>query len=153
MSRTTFRLTALFLLAGLLATAGCTHYEMTSGDTTPVITTITTAPWMTPAATYTAQSWGGEIVPPREGQGLDSIWIHNFETSPNVLTTKKGTLVTWTNLDFKPFSVVSDIPGLFAGEVQPLGGTFTYLFAKAGTYGYSVDPYNESCRGIVIVIA
>lgn len=142
----------LLFLAALQAAAGCTHYEVTSGYTTPIATTTTNAPWMTPAATYTAQSWGGEIIPPREGQEPNSIWIFNFETSPNVLTVKKGTLVTWTNLDFKPFSVSSDIQGLFKGEVLPLGGTFTHFFAEPGTFGYSVDPYNESIRGLVVVV-
>jgi plastocyanin len=151
MSKPTFRVTAIFLLAGLLAAAGCTQFEITSGNVTSVTTGPITASTILPISTGDGLSWGGEFVPPREGQGDHDIRVWNFECAPNVLIVKTGTTVTWQNLDFKPFDVISEEPGLFNGEILPLGGTWSYRFDNAGTFGYTISPYDASCRGIVVV--
>jgi plastocyanin len=96
--------------------------------------------------------YNGEIVPPREGEGPDDIWVINFECAPNVLKITAGTTVTWTNLDFKPFVVISD-GGFFSGYLQAHGGTWSYRFENPGDFGYSIDPYNDEAQGIIIVQA
>jgi plastocyanin len=146
------RLLTVIILAGLLVGAGCNHYEVTSGNVTSLTTPADTSLSQTlPTATGDGIDWGGEFVPPREGQGDHDIRVYNFECSPNVLIVKVGTTVTWQNMDFKPFSVISDIPGFFSGEILALGGTYSYTFTQPGTFSYGIDPYDASCRGIVVV--
>jgi hypothetical protein len=151
MSRMLFVSIVLLLLIALPATAGCNHYEVTSGNETKVTTDAPTVSTTLPIATGDGISWGGEFVPPREGQGDHDIRVWNFECAPNVLIVKTGTTVTWQNLDFKPFDVISEEPELFNGEILALGGTWSYTFYKAGTFGYTISPYDASCRGIVVV--
>ncbi len=47
--------------------------------------------------------------------------------------------------------MVSD-DGLFAANVEPTNGTFSYLFDTAGSFGYSIDPYSGVWQGVVIVV-
>ena len=62
-----------------------------------------------------------------------------------------GTTVVFKNLDIVSFTVVSD-DGLFAGNMTPDRGTWSYTFEDAGIFGYTIDPYNEELRGEVIVL-
>ena len=73
-----------------------------------------------------------------------TVSIQDFAFSPSTLTVKAGTKVTWTNNDGATHDVAStDGPGTDAATTDlfasgPLGGgeSFTYTFAKAGTYYY-----------------
>ena len=113
----------LFLTAGvglalavLLIAAGC-------GSTSSASTTTPT-----PASTTSATN----------------VTIQNFAFTPQTLTVKVGTTVTWTNNDSAPHTVTSASSmstsatrtGLFdSGTLNP-GQTFSFTFAKPGTYFY-----------------
>jgi plastocyanin len=88
-----------------------------------------------------AMSSGGAAVAPATGT---TVTIQDFAFSPSTLTVKAGTKVTWTNNDGATHDVAStDGPGtdaattgLFAGGPLGSGESFSYTFAKAGTYYY-----------------
>jgi plastocyanin len=150
----------VLVLSSILTISGCAHPGQIASNlnTAPPAGTNsqdaeTVPPGPAPAATGQTQAsalYNGESVPARAGEGPDDIWVINFECAPNVLTVKAGTAVTWTNLDFKIFVVVSDT-GLFNGYLQAHGGTWSYTFDSPGAYGYSIDPYNDVANGMVIV--
>ena len=77
------------------------------------------------------------------------VTIDNFSFSPQNLTVRTGTTVTWTNRDDIPHTVVST-DGVFKSKVRDTGEKFSYTFTKAGTYPYfcSVHP---KMTGTVVV--
>jgi plastocyanin len=78
------------------------------------------------------------------GSGGTDVTIQNFSFTPQTITVKPGTKVTWTNKDSVPHNIVStDGPSLTAGPTPTFnsgtlsqGQTFSFTFAKAGTYFY-----------------
>jgi plastocyanin len=104
----------------------------------------------TPVGTPTSASGGGSAVS-----------IANFAFSPQTLTVKAGTTVTWTNNDGAPHSVAStDGPstsakttGVFDSGNLGAGQTFSFTFDKAGTYYYdcTIHAAQASMHGTVIV--
>jgi plastocyanin len=116
------------------------------------LTTVNTTATTAATATTSLPNYGGAIIPANEGQSPTEIWLDNYEARPNALVVTKGTTVTWVNHDYwKPLTVVSD-DGLFAANVEPTNGTFSYLFDTAGSFGYSIDPYSGVWQGVVIVV-
>jgi plastocyanin len=77
------------------------------------------------------------------GGSAAAVAIQNFAFTPQTLTVKAGTTVTWTNNDSAPHTVTSadgistsaSTTSLFNGSVNA-GATFSYTFTKAGTYYY-----------------
>lgn len=74
--------------------------------------------------------------------------IKSFAFSMSV-TVPVGGSVTWKNLDGEPHTVVSTT-GLFRSAALDQGDSFTFKFAKAGTYSYlcSIHP---NMRAVVVV--
>jgi plastocyanin len=125
---------------------GCASHEEIIANTVLVI------PSATINKTSTITDYHGAIIPALEGEGPAEIWLNNYESRPNALIVAMGTTVTWTNNDYwKPLTVVSD-DGLFASNIEPSGGTFSYLFEYTGTFGYTIDPYSGVWQGVVIVV-
>ncbi len=89
-----------------------------------------------------------------------SVTIQNFAFTPQTLTVKAGTTVTWTNSDSAPHTVTSadgistsaNTTSLFNGSVNP-GQTFSYTFTKAGTYYYlcTIHRSQAGMHGEIIV--
>jgi len=75
--------------------------------------------------------------------------IDNFSFGPQTVTIPVGATVTWVNRDDIPHTVVST-EGVFKSKVRDTDETFSYTFAKAGTYPYycSVHP---KMTGTVVV--
>ena len=67
--------------------------------------------------------------------------IDNFSFAPASITVAVGTVVTWTNRDDIPHTVVSD-DKVFKSKVLDTDEKFSYTFRKPGTYPYfcSVHP-------------
>jgi plastocyanin len=92
----------------------------------------------TPMPTMTSS---GAAVAPATG---NAVAIQNFSFTPQTLTVKAGTKVTWTNQDTTVHNVTStNGPGinaattsLFSSGSLNQGQSFSYTFAKAGTYYY-----------------
>jgi len=118
-------LTVLSLLILAVALAGCSS-----------------SPGPVPQSTGTAA--------PAAGPG--AITIKSFAFSPQEITVKQGTTVTWTNLDGVAHTIVSDAGAPEAISSGPLsqGASFSFSFTKPGTYPYhcSIHP---SMTGSVIV--
>ena len=70
--------------------------------------------------------------------------IKNFAFAPAALTVKAGTTVTWTNQDADAHTVTSkDGGGPLASAALNTGQTYSYTFAKPGTYAYlcTIHPF------------
>jgi plastocyanin len=154
--RDLYRIFVPLVLSSCLMLVGCAGHEVIIANTTLVIPS-SIQPSSTPSATVNTTpalpSYHGAVIPALEGEGPADIWLDNYESRPNVLIVTISTTVTWTNNDYwKPLTVVSD-DGLFASDIQPSGGKFSYLFEYAGTFGYTIDPYSGVWQGVVIVVA
>jgi plastocyanin len=79
----------------------------------------------------------------QEKASASEVKIDNFNFSPATLTVPAGTMVTWTNRDDIPHTVVStDDPRVFRSKVLDTDEKFSFTFSKPGTYAYfcSVHP-------------
>jgi plastocyanin len=72
----------------------------------------------------------------------NAVNIDKFTFSPVTLTVPAGSTVTWTNRDEEPHTVVAN-DGSFHSPGMGTQGTFSYTFAKAGTFDYvcSIHPF------------
>lgn len=70
--------------------------------------------------------------------------------TPDVLTIKAGTTVTWTNESSLTHTVTSDTD-LFDSGNMGKGDTFSYTFTTAGTYTYHCIPHKAYMIGTIIV--
>jgi plastocyanin len=107
--------------------------------TTPVQQPVNNSPTQLPATS----------IPSSSGTTVD-VAIANFSFSPDTLTIKVGTTVTWTNQDSVEHTVTSDT-GLFDSGNLSQGKTFNYTFTEAGTYPYHCTPHHSKMAGTVIV--
>jgi plastocyanin len=87
----------------------------------------------------------------------NSVMYTNSGFSPNEITVKVGTEVTFGNGSSKQMWVASDphpthtdLPGFDAKQAMGTGESFKYIFKKAGTFGYH-NHINPSDTGKVIV--
>jgi plastocyanin len=76
-----------------------------------------------------------------------SVLIKNFAFSPQTLTVKVGTTVTWTNEDSATHTIKSDT--FNSGNIAT-GGKFEFKFDRIGTYDYSCS-IHPSMTGKIIV--
>jgi amicyanin len=79
-----------------------------------------------------------------------AVKIGNFTFGPQELKVKAGTMVTWTNEDDIPHTVVS--PNNFRSKVLDTDDTYAFTFTTPGTYKYfcSLHPH---MTGTVVVEA
>jgi plastocyanin len=77
------------------------------------------------------------------------IVIKDFMFTPNSLTVKPGSTVTWVNKDDEPHSVVSDT-GLFRSGAVDTNETFSYKFDKPGTYHFTCAIHPRMVGTIVV---
>jgi plastocyanin len=75
--------------------------------------------------------------------------IDNFTFEPETLTVAAGTTVTWTNRDDIPHTVVST-DGVFRSKVRDTDETFSYTFAKPGTYPYFCSVHPKMTGKVVV---
>ncbi len=101
---------------------------------------------------------------PVSGGGMGSatsVLIASYAFSPQSITVKAGTTVTWTNNDSVPHNVVSasdastgaSTTDTFASGNLTQGQTFSYTFDTAGTYYYecSIHASMATMHGTVVV--
>jgi plastocyanin len=72
----------------------------------------------------------------------NAVNIDNFTFAPVTLTVPAGSTVTWTNRDEEPHTVVAN-DGSFHSPGMGSQATFSYTFAKAGSFDYvcSIHPF------------
>jgi plastocyanin len=110
---------ALILAVGAFA-AAC-------GGGTSTSSTTAVAPGTTAGGTPSTTAAGGAT----ETQ----VAIKGFAFNPAEVTVKVGDTVTWTNNDSANHTVVADNGEFKSGDLGQ-GATFSFTFAKAGTYPY-----------------
>jgi plastocyanin len=106
----------------------------------------------TTASTTTTAAGGG---------GTASVSIKNFAFTPQTITVKAGTSVTWTNNDSAQHTVTSadgistsaNVTSMFDSGLFNQGQTFSFTFTKAGTYFYecTIHKAQAAMHGEVIV--
>ena len=79
------------------------------------------------------------------------IELKAFMFEPTALTVAAGTAVAWKNLDPEPHTVAS-VDGTFRSGALDQGDSFTFTFAKPGTYRY-VCSIHPQMTGTIIVKA
>jgi len=78
-----------------------------------------------------------------------AVTIDNFTFKAPLVTVKPGTIVTWTNGDDIPHTVVSrDV--LFKSKVLDTGDRFSFTFAKPGQFGYFCSLHPHMTGTIVV---
>ncbi len=113
---------ALFVLALL---AGCGKSDKKSSDTTKA-----------------ADTKSGTTTGDAGGSSRNAVDIKGFAFHPDDLKVKAGTKVTWTNSDSTDHTTTSDKGKPFDSGHLGKGKSFSYTFAKAGTYKYFCDIHN-----------
>ena len=78
--------------------------------------------------------------------------------SPETITVRRGTQVTWTNEDRNPHQIASDphpahknLPGFDSPEPLLLKESYSYTFEKTGTFTYHDHLNPLKLKGTVIV--
>ena len=79
----------------------------------------------------------------------NSVTISNYSFGPAAIKVKAGTTVTWTNQDGVEHTVTGDNGGP-SSALFGRGASYTYTFAKAGTYTYHCMPH-PYMKGTVVV--
>jgi plastocyanin len=75
--------------------------------------------------------------------------IDNFSFGPATLTAPVGTMVTWTNRDDIPHTVVST-DGVFKSKVLDTDEKFSFTFSKAGSYPYFCSIHPKMTGKVVV---
>ena len=79
-----------------------------------------------------------------------TIAIKNFAFTPNTITVKAGTNITWTNNDSAPHSIISDSGNLLNSKVLATGESFSFTFTKEGTVGYHCGLHSMMKAKVII---
>ena len=78
-----------------------------------------------------------------------TVTIQNFTFTPNTLTVKAGTNITWINQDSAVHDVTSD-SGAFSSPDLDKDDKYTYNFTKPGEYSYYCQEH-PSMKGKITV--
>jgi plastocyanin len=94
---------------------------------------------LTAGTTLVMIAWAERAAPASETL---TIGIENFTFAPAELTVAPGTSVIWTNHDDIPHTVTST-EGAFKSHALDTDDSFSFTFAKAGSYRYfcSLHPH------------
>lgn len=92
------------------------------------------------------------LVPAERTPAANEILISNFAYSSNKLTVKKGTTVTWVNLDTARHDITPDQPSdnFKTSELLNKDESYSFTFSEVGNYGYHCSPH-PYMKGIVEV--
>lgn len=98
----------------------------------------------------TSQSTSSSSSAASTAVAADKVVISNYMFGPADIKVKVGTTVTWTNSDSVRHNVVSDDGMMPDGKLIGKGETYTYTFAKAGTYKYHCSPHPYMHGSVVV---
>jgi plastocyanin len=77
------------------------------------------------------------------------IVVRDFMFTPQTLTIKAGSAVTWVNLDEEPHTVVSD-SGLFRSSALDTNDSYSFRFDTPGTYHFVCSIHPRMLGTIVV---
>lgn len=86
------------------------------------------------------------------GSDSNAVAIKNFAFAPSTLQVSAGTSVTWTNNDQTAHTSTADksSPASWDSANVAPGATFSYTFAKAGTYTYHCNIHDYMTGTITV---
>jgi plastocyanin len=87
--------------------------------------------------------------PAADAPDANRIVVKDFMFTPNSLTIKAGSSVTWSNQDDEPHTVVSDA-GLFRSGAMDTNESFSYKFDSPGTYHFTCSIHPRMVGTIVV---
>jgi plastocyanin len=87
--------------------------------------------------------------PAADAPNANRIVVKDFMFTPNSLTIKAGSSVTWSNQDDEPHTVVSDA-GLFRSGAMDTNESFSFKFDKPGTYHFTCSIHPRMVGTIVV---
>jgi amicyanin len=92
----------------------------------------------------------GGVLVARAQTSSSAVVIHNFTFTPQTLTVKAGTTVTWTNKDDIPHGIASANNVFARSKALDTDDSYSFTFATPGTYAYfcCVHPY---MKGTIVV--
>ena len=80
-----------------------------------------------------------------------TVTIDNFSFTPQTITVKAGTTITWTNRDDIPHTVVNtETPALFKSKPLDTDDKFTFTPTKPGTYPYFCSIHPKMTGKVVV---
>ncbi|MFA6042712.1 MAG: plastocyanin/azurin family copper-binding protein [Patescibacteria group bacterium] len=80
----------------------------------------------------------------------ESVNMQNFAFSPQTISVKKGTKVTWTNNDSVTHIIAGDKNEFASSRIAP-GQTFSFTFNAVGSFPYHCDIHPTMMMGTVTV--
>ena len=96
----------------------------------------------------------GHVTPaasqPNDSGNKYQVNIDNFSFTPATLTVPVGAKVTWTNKDDVPHTVVSTTKAFPHSPAMDTDESFSYAFAKAGTYEYYCSVHPKMVGKVVV---
>jgi len=90
------------------------------------------------------------VLPGWAQNATSAVAIDNFTFKPQQLTVKSGTKITWTNKDDVPHTVVSTNKAFPHSPALDTDESFSYTFAKAGTYDYYCSVHPKMVGKVVV---
>jgi plastocyanin len=83
-------------------------------------------------------------------RAAEEVKIDNFTFAPVTLTVTPGTTVKWVNRDDIPHTVVSEDKSTFKSKALDTDDSFSYTFAKPGTYTYFCSIHPKMTAKVVV---
>jgi plastocyanin len=104
--------------------------------------------WLT--AVSVALLWAGAIcISAAQTSDPNRIVIKDFMFTPNPLTIKPGSTVTWVNMDDEPHTVVSNTH-MFRSGALDTKENFSFKFDGPGTYHFTCSIHPRMVGTIVV---
>lgn len=126
------------LILMLVVLSGCSNASVVPANS-PVI--------KNPAVnTLDSKTNTASTVPSKTNESA-SVNIQNFAFSPDALTIKLGTTITWINNDSAPHQIKS---ATFNSDPLSQGNSFSFTFKNAGTFNY-ICSIHPSMTGTIVV--
>ena len=110
------------IVIGIVAATGNNNKNNNQNTTPPPASTSTTPP---PASSSN-----------QKATSTNKVTMENMSFSPDSITVKKGTTVTWTNNDNTAHTVTSDSEHGPKSDIINPGQSYTFTFSDEGTFDY-----------------
>ncbi len=114
------------------------------GFSLTAVTAFMLALWLVPSHVTPGASQ------PNDTGNKSQVNIDNFSFTPATLTVPVGAKVTWTNKDDVPHTVVSTTNAFPHSPTLDTDESFSYAFAKAGTYEYHCSVHPKMVGRVVV---
>jgi plastocyanin len=86
------------------------------------------------------------------GPATNEVFIQGMAFNPSTITVAVNSTITWTNKDAITHTVTSDSGTFDSGNVTP-GSTFSFMFAKEGTFTYHCKIHPSMVATVVVSAA